>query len=167
MTPITPSAPERTLRLAGEHLGLAAKRRLQDAPRALELRARRLRRLREAGDLATAERYGWLSLAAVLVGLPGARIGRLNPVAAALDERAGADDLLPVPLLPAAAPQPRPIAGTSLSAADPTDAAAFAIATLAARAMAVGAVEAGGRVLAAEGFRLGLRARLERSLHDG
>lgn len=64
----------------------------------LTSRARMMSDLREGGRLRDAERFGWLSLAGVCVGMTSARALEIEPSSSYLHVSSGPSDLLPVPL---------------------------------------------------------------------
>jgi hypothetical protein len=141
--------------------GEAAAKPLDPSGRAGAARERRITELRRCGELRHAERYGWLSLTAWLLGLSVAIVRGLDPASDAIARRAHGTDVLADPLGEDPGPELTTIAGTEIEVSDPRDPFGFGVFELAGKAVRDGMVETGGRIVGGGAVSTSLRARLE------
>lgn len=167
-TPVCPAAAERTRAFVAKQFGEAAATVVDEARAATGARERRIRTLRGEMRLREAERYGWVSLAGILLGLPLADISAMAVGDEMLVSRVGSTDPLPVPLFTDPDPVEVEIAGIGIEATDPTDPAGFEIFKLAGQiASGKAAVTVDGRALAASAVAGALGARLSKAAEHG
>lgn len=165
---VCPAGAERTRDFVDTTFGAQAAGVLDGAPAALAARERRIRALRSEARLREAERFGWASLAGILLRLPLPEISSMAVGDEMLVVRAGPADPLPAPLFPDPGPVDMKINGTDIVAVDPTDPAGYALVELSAQiAAGSAAVNAGGRALAAAAVASALSARLSRAAGHG
>lgn len=165
-TPVTPCAPEAALAFVEGHFGAEASKRLDPSSRLATGRARRITELRRCGELRSAERYGWLSLSAWILGMKASVIMQIDPTSPAINALAGDHDVLPAPLADDPPPKLAAIANTELRASDPRDPLGYRVAALAATASRDGLVDIDGQPLDAGAVAASLRRRLE-EMTDG
>jgi len=166
--PVCPAGPGQSRDFVASTFGELAGDVLDGAPAALAARERRIRTLRSEVRLREAERYGWASLAGILLGLPLGEITTMALGDEMLVARAGPADPLPVPLCPDPDPVEVKIKGTDVAAVDPTDPAGYELVELAGQiASGSAAVTAGGRELAAGAVASALGTRLSKSANHG
>lgn len=166
--PVCPAGPGRTRAFVASNFGERAAGVLDGTPAALRARERRMRALRSEARLREAERYGWASLAGILLRMPLGEVSSMSMGDEMLVARAGPADPLPVPLCPDPDPVEAKISGTDVVAVDPTDPAGYEIVELSAQiAAGSAAVIAGGRELAASAVASALCGRLRKAPSDG
>lgn len=119
--------------------------------RSLERRASRIYRHRQLGEIATAERFGWISLAGIILGVPGAENCQAPEMLTAVE---GIGMLKP----PVSSEYVIPGLGIEVEAA--IDADGYWLFQLAAESGSVTSL--GGRQVATEG----LKAGLSRTIYD-
>lgn len=144
-TPICPAEPTRTRSECERRWGSTP---ASMSDRFLEQRQRKIANLRSSGDLAGAERFGWLSLAALWANVA-------TTSALAIDPRHQLDvgeSMLVCLKDPGGAPRERDVIvnGTDLGAVDPRDAFALKFADLAAAAATQAVVDVDGSPLPAQ-----------------
>jgi hypothetical protein len=144
-TPICPAAPARTRSECERRWGSTP---ASMSDRFLEQRQRKIANLRSSGDLAGAERFGWLSLAALWANVATTRALAIDP---RHDLDVGASMLASLKN-PGGAERVRDVVvnGTDLAAADPRDAYALKFADLAASAATRAVVDVDGSPLPAQ-----------------
>jgi len=160
-TPVTPCAPEATVAFLETSFGPDVAKALDPAARVASVRTAGIVELRRCGDLRHAERYGWLSLAGWLLGMPASAVGRLDPCSEAILHRAGGRDVLPDPLGEDAPPGLAEVCGTHLRIADPRDPLGARLLELTALALRDGVVDVGGRRVGGGAVAAAVRGRLE------
>jgi hypothetical protein len=163
--PVTPCGPEATVAFVERRFGESVAKTLDPAARAATARQARIVELRRCGELRHAERYGWLSLTAWLLGMKVATVRDLDPTSAAITHRAGGNDMLADPLGADPGPELMTVAGTDLEASDPRDAFGFGVFALAGSALRDGVVEVEGRRIGGGAVTTSLKARLEEVAH--
>jgi hypothetical protein len=160
--PVTPCGPEATVAFVERRFGEAVAKLLDPAARVARVRQARIVELRRCGELRHAERYGWLSLTAWLLGMKVATVRDLDPTsAAAITHRADGNDMLADPLGADPEPQLTTVTGTDLEASDPRDAFGFGVFALAGTALRDGVAEVDGRRIGGGAVTASLKARLE------
>jgi len=109
-----------------------------------------------------AERFGWLSLAGILCGVPIGDLEQINPRSALLHFRSSPSDLLGEPWgsLESVEEKSVQISGTSIMAPESTDPFGFGVAALAASCIGRSVVRINGRALSSPSVTSALRARL-------
>jgi hypothetical protein len=131
--------------------------------RAMAARQRRILELRRSSELREAERYGWLSLAAVVLGMGQTAVERIEPSSSAVMHRAGSRDVLPDPLGDEYPPAIVEVGDTGLQVSDPRDAFGFHVFSLAIGAISAPVIEISGRRLGGAAVAASLRDRLEKT----
>jgi hypothetical protein len=159
--PVTPCGPEATVAFVERFLGESVAKTLDPAARAATARQARIVELRRCGELRHAERYGWLSLTAWLLGMKVATVRALDPTSTAITHRAGGNDMLADPLGADPGPELTTVTGTDLEASDPRDAFGFGVFALAGTALRDGVAEVEGRRIGGGAVTESLKARLE------
>lgn len=130
-------------------------------------RAERMRRLRAAGRIADGERYGWLTIAGLHARVSPLASLSLDPTSTTLDERVGAHDTLPCPLLHPATAALCPVPGTSLNVFDWRDPAAAILAMATCNAERSAVVDFGDDAYASAVFLNSLAKRMTAAVEDG
>jgi hypothetical protein len=130
------------------------------ADRWLTARASRIRSLRSAGHLRDAERYGWLTLAAVNAGVTPTIALALDPRSSALHERARDSDMLPSPLAADDPPVTAVVPGTGIESVCCLDGLGYAVFTTSSDARSRSLVTFAGAQFAGPVFLDALAARL-------
>ena len=142
--PVTPCDPAATVAFVQRRFGEAIAKSLDPAARVATARQRRITELRRCGELRHAERYGWLSLTAWLLGTSSAVVRDIDPTSEAIVHRAHGTDVLPEPLGEDPEPVLTTIAGTDLDVSDPRDPLGFSTFELAGAALRDGMVSLDG-----------------------
>lgn len=120
--------------------------------------------MRRSGRLRDAERYGWASLAAVLLDMPVAVVAGIDPAMPSLSEPAHGRDPLGLLSDPPHS-RCRHLDAVGVDVFDSADPFGFAIASLAAATSAV--VMFDGRQIAASSAQEALRARIRKMVAHG
>lgn len=131
-TPVAPCAPGVAQALLDVRFGREVSGRVDWDGRAAARRQRQMLDLRRSGALPQAERYGWLSLAGLLVGLTSTQMDTLDVDGVGVGARSGPRDVLPVFPVDPPAGQPAHVAGTGIDVVDPRDRLGWEILILAA-----------------------------------
>ena len=160
-TPVTPCAPDVTVAFVERRFGPEVAKTLDPTGRLGARRARRIAELRRCRDFRDAERFGWLSLTAWLLGMKATMIDRLDPSSGAILHRARSGDVLPDPLGDNPEPTLVEVGATGLRTSDPRDALGYHVVELAATALRDGMVAVDGRRVAGGAVAASLRRRLE------
>ncbi|MGH7732219.1 MAG: hypothetical protein ACREOE_00600 [Gemmatimonadales bacterium] len=161
IAPVTPCAAEATVAFVERRFGPELAKTLDSSIRVAAMRQQRITELRRCGELRHAERYGWLALAAWLLGMKAAAVGRLNPDSSAILHRARARDVLPDPLGDDLPPALVTVGDTGLQISDPRDMLGYRVLDLAATALRDGLVEIDGRRVSGAAVAASLRERLQ------
>lgn len=164
--PVTPSSGEAAADFIKCEFGEELARKVDPGDRATAVRHRRITEMRRCGELRSAERYGWLSLAALLLGMNSVAVERIDPSSPGIMHRAGGRDILPDPLGEDEAPKLVPLLNTDIEVSDPRDPLGFGVIRLAASALTEVAVEVDGRRLGGAAVAASLRERLEKTNVD-
>jgi hypothetical protein len=160
-TPVAPCSPDATVAFLEARFGPEVAKAIDPASRLAAARQRRILEMRRGGQLRHAERFGWLSLAAWVLGVKPAVIGRLDPTSRAIVHRSSARDVLPDPLGADQAPNLAAVGDSGLEASDPRDPLGFRVFELAVAATGGPLVEVEGATFSAGALASALRARLE------
>lgn len=160
-TPVTPCNPETTLAFVARRFGSGIAKTLDPSARVAVTRQQRITELRRCGQLRHAERYGWLSLAAWLLGMKAAVVAQLDPTSDAIAHRVRGRDVLPDPLGDDPPPSLVNVGDTGLQATDPRDPLGFRVIELVAAALSNGVVETNGRRIGGGAVAACLRERLQ------
>jgi len=166
IAPVTPCAPKVTVAFVEARFGPAAAAALDAGSRLARIRQRRIIELRRCGELRHAERYGWLSLAAWLVGMKAVAVERIDPTSDAIWHRARAADVLPDPFGYEETPALERVGETDLKASNPRDMLGFHVVELAAAAVGEGVVQLDQRQVGGGAAAAALRWRLEKTARD-
>lgn len=166
--PVCPADSVRTANFVETTWGRRAADTVRAAPAAVATRRRRMVELRAGGRFRDAERYGWMALAGVLVGIGSVELATLDPGSISIHAKAGPHDFLPAPFVDDPPPRHVVIPGSGLVVADPTDPAGFALMALAAAvASGAAAVAVDGRKLSAGAVGTAIAARLRKASRCG
>jgi hypothetical protein len=163
--PVTPCDPAATVAFIEQRFGEALAKTLDPSARVATARQRRITELRRCGELRLAERYGWLSLTAWLLGARADVVRGIDPTSGAIGQRAHGTDVLPEPLGEDPEPVLTTIAGTDLDVSDPRDPLGFSIFELGGTALRHGMVDLGDHAVGGGAVAASLLARLEAAAH--
>ena len=167
-TPVCPANPTYTRSFVVAKFGSQAANVLDGASSSLAVRERTMQMLRREVRLRDAERYGWSSLAGILLGLPLSLVTTMPVSDLVFRVRGGPADPLPVPLCLDFDTVEVKIVGTNVTAVDPTDQAGYELFSLSGQvAGGNAAVNIGGRALSANSVADALIGRLRRAADHG
>jgi hypothetical protein len=161
--PVTPTSGALAVAFVRRQFGEQAWDHGDPDSRAMAVRQRRILEFRRSGELRKAERYGWLSLAAVVLGMGQTALERIEPSSLAVMHRAGSRDILPDPLGDDYPPAIAELGDTGLQVSDPRDAFGFHVFSLAIAAVSAPTMEINGRRLGGAAVAASLRDRLEKT----
>ena len=166
--PVCPANPAYTRSFVVAKFGSQAADVLDGASSALAVRERMMQALRREVRLREAERYGWSTLAGILLGLPLSLVTTMPVSDLVFRVRGGPADPLPIPLCLDFDTVEVKIEGADVSAVDPTDRAGFELFSLSGQVAAgKAAVNVGGRALGANSVADALIGRLRKAADHG